>query len=71
MRQRMPAKKIAMPPNRDTDFVCNVCGDCRILTIPFFPTIFEINISKIEKRKDIRKMSDIMNNLPLNFLVLA
>ena len=60
-----------MPPNREIDFVCNVCGDFRIFTIPFFPIIFEINISKIEIRKDIGKMSDIMNNLPLNFLTLA
>ena len=54
-----------------TEFVCNVCGDFRILTIPFLPIIFEINMSKIEIRKDIGKMSDIMNNLPLNFLALA
>ena len=60
-----------MPPNRDTDLICNVCGDFRIFMIPFFPAIFEMNIGKIEKRKDIGKMSDIMNNLPLNFLALA
>ena len=41
-----------------------------MFTIPFFPIIFEINISKTEIRKDIGKMSVIMNNPPLNFLAV-
>ena len=60
-----------MPPNREIDFLCNVWGDFLKLITPFFPCSFEINMSRIETRKDMGKISVITSNLPLNLLVLA
>ena len=56
-----------MPPNREIEFLCNVWGDFLKLTTPFFPCSFEINISRIETRKDMGKISVITSNLPLDF----
>ncbi len=53
---------IAMPPNLETDFECNVCMDFLIFTKPSLFLIFSRNIKKIPTKNEIGKISVILNN---------
>ena len=59
---------IAIPPNLETDFECNVCMDFLIFTKPNLFLIFSKNIKKSPTKNEIGKISVMVNNFRFYFL---